>query len=259
MAKIAGDSEIHSLLHVNRFCFNKLDKCMHRNSLRIWQPGVAMSGRAGRPSSASPAQAPAPSWRGSRRRCGWWPSRSWPRRKSNPRTKEEEIHLTRKMMIGEMMRTRSRIAIPSACCWFAVFNSLSTVSLYKRENHDKLIPCSKLTRDVFSVLSKRSSASQCSQRWPHSTEKEGYVWLGVERRFLLGSHHGSFRASWNMDRIMKHRKPTSKASFASGFFFFWFSTSSLNGESDKNLFDLPWMFYLLVSINEKLVSLFICS
>ena len=234
---------------------------------------MAMSGKAGRPSSASPAQAPAPWWRGSRRRCGWWPSRSWPRRKSNPRTKEEEIHLTRKMMIGEIMRTRSRIAIPSACCWFAVFNSLSTVSLYKRENHKKLIPCSKLTRDVFSVLSKRSSASQCSQRWPRSTEKEGYVWLGLDRWFFLerimdhSAHHGTWSGSWNMNRIMghvmdcimKHQEPTSKASFASGFFFFWFSTSSLNGESDKNLFDLPWMFYLLVSIKEKFVSLFICS
>ena len=164
---------------------------------------MAMSGKVGRPSSASPAQAPAPWWRGSRRRCGWWPSRSWSRRKSNPWTKEE-VHLTRKMMIGEMMRTRSRIAIPSACCWFAVFNSLSTVSLYKRENHNKLIPFSKLTRDVFSVLSKRSSASQCSQRWPRSTEKEGYVWMGVDRGFLLGTHHGSFSASWNMERFMEH-------------------------------------------------------
>ena len=36
-----------------------------------------MWGRAGHPSSASPARAPAPSWRGSRRRCGWWPLRSW--------------------------------------------------------------------------------------------------------------------------------------------------------------------------------------
>ena len=42
-------------------------------------------------------------------------------------------YLTRKMIIGDMMRTRRRIAIPNACCWFAVFNSLSTVSLGEKE------------------------------------------------------------------------------------------------------------------------------
>ena len=109
--------------------------CMHRNSLIIGQPGVAMSGRAGRPSSVSPAQAPAPSWRGSRRRCGWWPSRSWIRRLFLG--SRMRAHLTRKIMMGEMMRTRRRIAIPNACCWFAVFNSLSTVSL-NRKNIQKL-------------------------------------------------------------------------------------------------------------------------
>ena len=45
---------------------------------------------------------------------------------------EDETHLTRKIMMGEMMRTRRRIAIPNACCWFAVFNSLSTVSLNRK-------------------------------------------------------------------------------------------------------------------------------
>ena len=109
--------------------------CMHRNSLIIGQPGVAMSGRAGRPSSASPAQAPAPSWRGSRRRCGWWPLRSWFSRLFLG--SRMRAHLTRKIMMGEMMRTRRRIAIPNACCWFAVFNSLSTVSL-NRKNIQKL-------------------------------------------------------------------------------------------------------------------------
>ena len=37
--------------------------------------------------------------------------------------------LTRKMMMGEMMRTSRRMAIPSACCWLAAFSSLFTVSL----------------------------------------------------------------------------------------------------------------------------------
>ena len=38
-------------------------------------------------------------------------------------------HLTRKMMMGEMISTSSRIAIPRACCWFAAFSSLFTVNL----------------------------------------------------------------------------------------------------------------------------------
>ena len=79
-------------------------------------------------------------------------------------------YLTRKMIIGDMMRTRRRIAIPNACCWFAVFNSLSTVSL-KRKIIQKpsWFYFSKLTQVVFSVLSKRSSASLYSRMWQHST------------------------------------------------------------------------------------------
>ena len=38
-------------------------------------------------------------------------------------------HLTRKMMMGEMISTSSRIAIPRACCWLAAFSSLFTVNL----------------------------------------------------------------------------------------------------------------------------------
>ena len=38
-------------------------------------------------------------------------------------------HLTRKMMMGEMINTSSRIAIPRACCWLAAFSSLFTVNL----------------------------------------------------------------------------------------------------------------------------------
>ena len=41
--------------------------------------------------------------------------------------------LTRKMMMGEMMRTSRRMAIPRACCWLAAFSSLLTVSL-KEQN-----------------------------------------------------------------------------------------------------------------------------
>ena len=37
--------------------------------------------------------------------------------------------LTRKMMMGEMISTSRRMAMPSACCWLAAFNSLLTVSL----------------------------------------------------------------------------------------------------------------------------------
>ena len=37
--------------------------------------------------------------------------------------------LTRKMIIGDIMRTSRRMAIPRACCWFAAFSSLLTVSL----------------------------------------------------------------------------------------------------------------------------------
>ena len=37
--------------------------------------------------------------------------------------------LTRKMMMGDIMRTSRRMAIPRACCWLAAFSSLLTVSL----------------------------------------------------------------------------------------------------------------------------------
>ena len=157
-----------------------------------------MSGKAGRPSSASPAQAPAPWWRGSRRRCGWWPSRSWPnqileqRRKSTWRGRwwsgrwwGQEVGLRSPVLaVGLLFSIHSQ---PFPCIREKIIKSF--------------FPCSKLTQDVFSILSKRSSASQCSQRWPRSTEKEGYVWLGLE---LLGTHHGSFSASWNMERFMEH-------------------------------------------------------
>ena len=47
----------------------------------------------------------------------------------NKRLIQKTTHLTRKMMMGEMINTSSRIAIPRACCWFAAFNSLFTVNL----------------------------------------------------------------------------------------------------------------------------------
>ena len=83
----------------------------------------------------------------------------------------DNAYLTRKIIIGDMMRTRRRIAIPNACCWFAVFNSLSTVSLERKRIIQKpsWFYFSKLTQVVFSVLSKRSSASLYSRMWQHST------------------------------------------------------------------------------------------
>ena len=151
-----------------------------------------MWGRAGHPSSASPARAPAPSWRGSRRRCGWWPLRSWSSQSLSWIKVSDSAYLTRNIIIGDMMRTRRRIAIPNACCWFAVFNSLSTVSLERKRIIQKpsWFYFSKLTQVVFSVLSKRSSASLYSRMWQHSTGTGFSVQQGLHH--LWKTHLKSF-------------------------------------------------------------------
>ena len=107
----------------------------------FWKPAEAKWGRAGRPSSVSLAQAPALWLRESTRICGLWRSRSWERRIRKWKLFKRKIrtNLTKKIMIGDIMRTRRSIAIPKACCWFAVFNSLSTVSLKTRNYAEEFL------------------------------------------------------------------------------------------------------------------------
>ena len=97
-------------------------------------------------------------------------------------------NLTKKIMIGDIMRTRRSIAIPSACCWFAVFNSLSTVSL-KTWNYAEVYFLSKLTQGVSEVLSKRFSTSQYSRRWQHSTEN---ITIWLQTKTISNIHLESF-------------------------------------------------------------------
>ena len=105
----------------------------------------------------------------------------WVKRKIN-------TNLTKKLMIGDIMRTRRSIAIPNACCWFAVFNSLSTVSL-KTRNYAEVYFLSKLTQGVSEVLSKRFSTSQCSRRWQHST---GNMAIWLQTKTISNIHLESF-------------------------------------------------------------------
>ena len=42
---------------------------------------------------------------------------------------------TRKMMTGEMIRTRRRTAMPNACCWLAALSSVFTISLQGGKNN----------------------------------------------------------------------------------------------------------------------------
>ena len=97
-------------------------------------------------------------------------------------------NLTKKIMIGDIMRTRRSIAIPKACCWFAVFNSLSTVSLQKG-NYAEVYFLSKLTQGVSEVLSKRFSTSLCSRRWQHSTEN---ITIWLQTKTISNIHLESF-------------------------------------------------------------------
>ena len=141
-------------------------------------------------------------------------------------------NLTKKMIIGDIMRTRRSIAIPNACCWFAVFNSLSTVSLQKG-NYAEVYFLSKLTQGVSEVLSKRFSTSLCSRRWQHSTENMAF-WL--QTKTISNIHLESFVCVRILFFLIQH---------------------IFSGNGIMN--HIKSLIYLLVSINEKLVSLFICS
>ena len=130
------------------------------------------------------------------------------------------------------MRTRRSIAIPSACCWFAVFNSLSTVSLQKG-NYAEVYFLSKLTQGVSEVLSKRFSTSLCSRRRQHSTEN---ITILSQTKMISNIHLESFVCVRILFLLIEH-------------------IFSGNGIINQ----IQCYIYLLVSINEKLVSLFICS
>ena len=80
--------------------------------------------------------------------------------------------LTRKMMIGEMMRTNSRMAIPNACCWLAAFSSLLTVPLWMLFWKKNIYFAINEFTQVFSgVQWVHFWVSQCSQKLQHNIEK----------------------------------------------------------------------------------------
>ena len=78
--------------------------------------------------------------------------------------------LTRKMITGEMMRTRTRTATPNPCCSFAEFNSFPTIWLIR--------PWSEVLFKMLSYqllspldLTERDGDPQCIDRWKGRTGK----------------------------------------------------------------------------------------
>ena len=78
--------------------------------------------------------------------------------------------LTRKMITGEMMRTRTRTATPNPCCSFAEFNSFPTIWLIRpwSEVLFKILSCQLL---LPLDLTERDGDPQCIDMWKGRTGK----------------------------------------------------------------------------------------
>ena len=78
--------------------------------------------------------------------------------------------LTRKMITGEMMRTRTRTATPNPCCSFAEFNSFPTIWLIRpwSEVLFKMLFCQLL---LPLDLTERDGDPQCIDMWKGRTGK----------------------------------------------------------------------------------------
>ena len=78
--------------------------------------------------------------------------------------------LTRKMITGEMMRTRTRTATPNPCCSFAEFNSFPTIWLIRpwSEVLFKMLFCQLL---LPLDLTERDGDLQCIDMWKGRTGK----------------------------------------------------------------------------------------
>ena len=196
-----------------------------------------MSGKADRPFSASPGQAPAPLWRGSGRRCGWWPWRSWFRklflgpRIRNPPDQEDND--------GRDDENKKEDCYPQGlllvCCLQFTLNRFPGKKKYFRNKVDST---SQNLHKTFSQSYQNVPQLLCivecdSIVLEQSLVQHGLQWCIVEHPPQKLRLHLDF-SSFDLAHLL------------------WMA---------KVFFDLIFVevSHLLVSINEKFVSFFICS